>query len=69
LSAPPHALPLTVAQLYRRLTAALREPPRLVAIGLKPSIAETAQAGAARAPEAIAWRTEVSIAHAARPLQ
>jgi hypothetical protein len=63
-STGPSARTLTVGQLYGRLTAALREPPRLVAIGLKPSVADAPKpvVGASDAgAETIAWHTEVNV--------
>jgi len=64
---------MTVGQFYRRLSGALREPPRLVAIGLKPTMADAPRQRLAdsRAPgtEAIAWQTEVSTADGGRPIQ
>jgi hypothetical protein len=64
---------MTVGQFYRRLSGALHEPPRLVAIGLKPTMADaprqhlTDMRGSGT--EAIAWQTEVSTANGARPIQ
>jgi hypothetical protein len=70
---PPTAQALTVGQLYRRLTATLREPPRLVAIGLKPSVADAAKpiiaAVSNAGAETVAWRTEVNLPEPLRARQ
>lgn len=64
---------MTVGQFYRRLSGALHEPPRLVAIGLKPTMADAPRQHLAESrgsgTEAIAWQTEVSTANGARPIQ
>ena len=64
--------PMTVGQFYRRLSGVLREPPRLVAIGLKPTVADAPRQRLAHQraadSEAVAWQTEVSTADA-RPIQ
>jgi hypothetical protein len=56
---------LSVSQFYRQLAGALREPPRLVAIGLKPSVADapgaTADADEAERPM-LAWQARVDAA-------
>jgi hypothetical protein len=58
----------TVAQFYRRLSAALGEPPRLVAIGLRPLVAdpEPGQRNAESPPRdsIVAWQAKVDIARA-----
>lgn len=63
--APGGNHPVTVAQFYRRLSGALREAPRLVAIGLdvKPRALPTKDAVAAE-PEttAMAWQASVELA-------
>lgn len=54
--------PVTVGQFYRKLAASLREPPRLVAIGLRPSVAD-----AATEPEErpmLAWQAQVDFVKA-----
>lgn len=60
--------PPTVAQFYRRLSAALREPPRLVAIGLvPPAIGLAPDAPQAERPvrdNIVAWQAKVDIARA-----
>jgi hypothetical protein len=64
--------PMTVGQLYRRLSGALREPPRLVAIGLKPSVADAPRQDllAESAQDSkVAWQTQVNVAKADRPIQ
>jgi hypothetical protein len=62
--------PVTVAQFYRRLDAALAEPPRLVAIGLKQSAADDSRNGspAEMAPRdsVVAWQAKVDVARAAQ---
>jgi hypothetical protein len=67
------ATSMTVGQFYRRLSGALHEPPRLVAIGLKPTMADAPRPHLADSrgagTEAIAWQTEVSAANGARPIQ
>jgi hypothetical protein len=63
---------VTVAQFYRRLSGALREPPRLVAIGLdvKPRALPVKDAGSA-APEttAMAWHATVEATKSGRQAQ
>ena len=63
---------VTVAQFYRRLSGALREPPRLIAIGLdvKPRALPMKDPGS-RAPEttAVAWQARVEVTKAARQAQ
>jgi hypothetical protein len=58
----------TVAQFYRRLSAALREPPRLVAIGLRPTVVDPAPdnpLAELRARDSIvAWQAKVDLARA-----
>ena len=60
--------PLTVAQFYRRLSAALREPPRLIAIGLRSTAAAPATDALNAEPpgrdNVVAWQTKVDIARA-----
>jgi hypothetical protein len=60
--------PLTVAQFYRRLSAALREPPRLIAIGLRSTVAAPATDDPNVAPPVrdniVAWQAKVDIAGA-----
>ena len=64
---------MTVGQFYRRLSGALREPPRLIAIGLKPTVADAPPQHLADwggpAMEAVAWQTKVSTANGAQPVQ
>lgn len=66
------AAPMTVGQFYRRLSGALREPPRLIAIGLKPGVADAPRqdllAERAQDPK-VAWQTQVNVAKADRPIQ
>jgi len=47
--------PVTVGQLYRRLRSVLYDPPRLVAIGLRPSLGDIP-------PPDAHWRTKVEMA-------
>lgn len=65
--------PITVGQFYRRLSGALREPPRLVAIGLRPTIADAPREDLAAEQEerakTIAWQTQVNLAKADRRAQ
>jgi hypothetical protein len=65
--------PITVGQFYRRLSGALREPPRLVAIGLRPTIADAPRPDIAAEQEegakTIAWQTQVNLAKADRRAQ
>ena len=60
--------PPTVGQFYRRLSAALGEPPRLVAIGLRPLVAdpEPDKRNAESPPRdsIVAWQAKVDIARA-----
>jgi hypothetical protein len=53
---------LTVGELYRRFSGSLRERPRLIAVGLKPSVKDAL-------PSAHAWQVEVDIAKADRATQ
>jgi hypothetical protein len=53
---------LTLGELYRRFSSSLREQPRLIAIGLKPSVKDAA-------PSAHAWHVEVDIAKVDRVTQ
>lgn len=53
----PSAASLTVGDFYRRLCGSLREPPRLVAIGLKPRVEDAPR-------PAPAWHVKVDIAKA-----
>lgn len=57
------ALRLTVGDFYRRLCATLRAPPRLVAIGLKPSVE------VAPPPPVPSWRVKVDIANVEHSLR
>ena len=63
---------VTVAQFYRRLSGALRAPPRLVAIGLdvKPRAPPMKEAGSP-APDttAMAWQAQVEVAKADKRTQ
>lgn len=62
--------PVTVGQLYRRLAGAVSEPPRLVAIGLRPTLAEEPRPIAA--PEessSVDWQANVNVAKADRRTQ
>ena len=65
--------PVTVGQFYRRLSGALHEPPRLVAIGLRPTVADAPRGDLAAAPDdgakTVAWQAEVSVAKAGRRAQ
>jgi hypothetical protein len=56
--------PISVIQFYRRLGAALAEPPRLVAIGLNPAAADTTGAEPAPRDSTVAWQTKVDVARA-----
>jgi hypothetical protein len=60
--------PPTVVQFYRRLSAALGEPPRLVAIGLGPTEDDPAAGHRNAEPPArdniVAWQAKVDIARA-----
>jgi hypothetical protein len=63
--------PVTVGQFYRRLAGAVTEPPRLVAIGLRPTLVEAPSRSAE--PEAgvkaIDWQAKVNVAKADRRTQ
>jgi hypothetical protein len=65
--------PITVGQFYRRLSGALREPPRLVAIGLRPTVADAPSKDLAAEREegakTIAWQAHVNVAKADRRAQ
>ena len=65
--------PVTVGQFYRRLSGALRESPRLIAIGLRPTVADSPREDLASSPDdgakTIAWQAEVSVAKADRRAQ
>ena len=60
--------PPTVAPFYRRLSAALGEPPRLVAIGLRPTVPDPEPDDRNAEPPArdsiVAWQAKVDIAGA-----
>jgi hypothetical protein len=60
--------PPTVAQFYRRLSAGLGEPPRLVAIGLRPLVADPEpdqrNAESPARDSIVAWQAKVDIAGA-----
>jgi hypothetical protein len=60
--------PPTVAQFYRRLSAALGEPPRLVAIGLRPPVVDPEpdqrNAESPARDSIVAWQAKVDIARA-----
>lgn len=61
--------PITVGQFYRLLSGALREPPRLVAIGLKPTVEDPPRRDSIAEQlerEDVAWQTEVNLARAER---
>ena len=65
--------PVTVGQFYRRLSGALREPPRLIAIGLRPTVADSPRQDLASrrddGAKTIAWQAEVNVAKADRRAQ
>ena len=63
--------PVTVGQFYRRLAGAVTEPPRLVAIGLRPTLAEAPSRSAEpeAGAKAIDWQAEVNVAKADRRTQ
>jgi hypothetical protein len=65
--------PITVGQFYRRLSGALHEPPRLVAIGLRPTVADAPREDLAAELEegakTIAWQAQVNVAKADRRAQ
>ncbi len=65
--------PITVGQFYRRLSGALREPPRLVAIGLRPTVADAPREDLAAEHEegakTVAWQAQVNVAKADRRAQ
>jgi hypothetical protein len=59
-----------VGQFYRRLAGAVPEPPRLVAIGLRPTLAE--EPAPITAPEesvTVDWQANVNVAKADRRTQ
>jgi hypothetical protein len=60
------AAPITVGQFYRRLTGALGEPPRLVAIGLKPTVVDAPRkdliAELLERSSVVAWQAKVDMA-------
>lgn len=60
--------PPTVAQFYRRLSAALGEPPRLVAIGLRPPVVDPEpdqrNAESPARDSIVTWQAKVDIARA-----
>lgn len=62
--------PITVGQFYRRLSGALREPPRLVAIGLRPTVADAPRedltAEQEEGTKTVAWQAQVNVAKADR---
>lgn len=61
--------PTTVGQFYRLLNGALREPPRLVAIGLKPTVEDQPRRDLIAEQlerENVAWQTKVNLAKAER---
>ena len=68
---PALPAPVTVGQFYRRLAGAVTEPPRLVAIGLRPTLLETPPAIAEREETApsIDWQAKVDVAKADRRTQ
>jgi hypothetical protein len=72
-SAGGAASAITVEQFYRRLSGSLHEPPRLIAIGLKPTVADTLQMDLttkqAEGPTTVAWQAKVNLAKSARPVQ
>ena len=63
--------PVTVGQFYRRLAGAVTEPPRLVAIGLRPTLVEAPSRSAEpeAGAKAIDWQAEVNVAKADRRTQ
>jgi hypothetical protein len=65
--------PITVGQFYRRLSGALHEPPRLIAIGLRPTMAEVPRADLAVEEAAsnstVDWLATVEVAKADRRTQ
>ena len=65
--------PVTVGQFYRRLSGALRESPRLIAIGLRPTVADSPREDLASSPDdgakTVAWQAEVIVAKADRRAQ
>ncbi len=65
--------PVTVAQFYRRLSASLREPPRLVAIGLRPTVVDPPGtdliAEQLARDNVVAWQAKVDVARAQRAAQ
>jgi hypothetical protein len=62
--------PISVSQFYRRLDAALAEPPRLVAIGLKQTVADAARdvstTEVSPRDSIVAWQAKVDVAGAGR---
>ena len=62
--------PITVGQFYRRLSGALHEPPRLVAIGLRPTLADAPRPDLAVEQEAsnktVDWLATVEVVKADR---
>jgi hypothetical protein len=65
--------PITGGQFYRRLSGALHEPPRLVAIGLRPTVADAPREDLAaergEGAKTIAWQAQVNVAKADRRAQ
>jgi hypothetical protein len=65
--------PVTVGEFYRQVSSALREPPRLVAIGLQPlagdALLNDAISGQPRPGTAAAWQTTVDLAATDSALQ
>lgn len=61
---------ITVGQFYRKLSGAVREAPRLVAIGLRPSVADAPREDRVSEPadaSPLAWQPQVDVAAADRP--
>ncbi|MFA6139749.1 MAG: hypothetical protein WC684_03420 [Hyphomicrobium sp.] len=67
---PGLSAPVTVGQFYRRLAGAVSEPPRLVAIGLRPTLAEEPRRIAVPEESAtVDWQANVNVAKADRRTQ
>ncbi len=66
---PAGAPPMTVGQFYRRLSGAVYDPPRLIAIGLKTRPGDAARAGLASGGSTLAWQATVDLAKVERPVQ
>jgi hypothetical protein len=67
---PGMPAPVSVGQFYRRLAGAVPQPPRLVAIGLRPTLAEESRQIAVPEESAtVDWQANVNVAKADRRTQ